>query len=164
MNDAYAPVGQEEGKRPDLITTLGIFSFINCGLFLVIYGSALLFMLGLKSVPEEEFMARMQEQGAQFSAMLPPEQSGLLEEVGTLLYHQGALLMGLYLLRTVLRLAGVLGMWRGRRNGFHLYGAAQVLGIFLPHLVLPFKFMGLFGPLLALGMVAAYGSQLKRMA
>jgi hypothetical protein len=55
-------------------------------------------------------------------------------------------------------------MWKGRRSGFYTYAIGQIAGIFLPLLVLPMNTVGFWGPLFALGMTAAYGSQLKRLS
>ncbi|MBK6629155.1 MAG: hypothetical protein IPJ87_03325 [Flavobacteriales bacterium] len=164
MATTFLPDDSGSTQRPDMLTGLGILSFINCGLFLLIYGLGLLFTLGLRSVPEEEFMAQMNEQMAGMSDMMGEEGVAAFEELVPLFYHGGALLMGLLLLRTVARFIGAVNMWRGRRQGFYLYAVAQVVGIFVPHAVLPWKYLGIFGPFLALAFVALYGSQLKRFS
>jgi hypothetical protein len=55
-------------------------------------------------------------------------------------------------------------LWRGRRSGFHLYAGAQLLGLFLPHVILPLSLLGFFGPLMTVGITALYGSQYKRLS
>lgn len=163
MANNFLPDDSGSTERPDMLTGLGILSFINCGLFLVIYAIGLFVTLGMRAVPEQEFMAQMHEQMAGMQDMMGEDGVAAFEELLPLMYRGGALLMGLFLLRTIARLIGAVRMWRGQRQGFHIYAATQVVGIFLPHVVLPWKYLGLFGPLLALAFVALYGSQLKRM-
>ncbi|MCB0792498.1 MAG: hypothetical protein H6595_03290 [Flavobacteriales bacterium] len=151
------------GKRPDMITGLGVLSFVNIGLFLIVYLLGLFAMMGMRSMPEEQFISTVQDSMARFNDMFPEETMSQVDEVMHIIYSSGVLLMGLYLLRTIVRLVGVVGMWRGRKQGFATYAIAQVGGIFLPHLVLPLKYMGLFGPLLALAMVVLYGTQRKHL-
>jgi hypothetical protein len=55
-------------------------------------------------------------------------------------------------------------MWRGKAVGFQLYAGAQLIGIFAPHLILPWAYLGVGGPLLAVGMTALYGTKLKRLS
>jgi hypothetical protein len=142
--------------RPQLITDLGVLSFINTGLFLLLYGLCMLVIPMIQSLPREEF-------DAQFAPLLNANFEGAeLEDMRAFLdvmYEHGAGLMFILFLRTGLRLTGVLGMWRGRMWGFHVYAAAQLTGIFAPHLFLPWKFMGIGGPLLAVAMTAVYGTQ-----
>ncbi len=164
MATTFLPDDSGSTERPDMLTGLGILSFINCGLFLVIYTLGVFVTLGLRAVPEQEFMAQMNEQMAGMRDMMGEDGVAAFEELVPLMYHGGALLMGLLLLRTIARLVGVLRMWRGRKQGFRIYAVAQVVGIFLPHVVLPWKHLGLWGPLLALAFAALYGTQLKRMA
>ncbi|MCB0080076.1 MAG: hypothetical protein KDE47_04060, partial [Caldilineaceae bacterium] len=76
-----------------MISGLGILSFVNIGLFILIYGLAFVVMLGLKSVPEEEFIGMMRQQVEDLGSMMPADQLGMVEEIGTLLYHSGAMLM-----------------------------------------------------------------------
>ncbi|MCB0794588.1 MAG: hypothetical protein KDB88_07605, partial [Flavobacteriales bacterium] len=163
MPATFAPDDSGSTQRPDMISGLGILSFVNIGLFILIYGLAFVVMLGLKSVPEEEFIGMMRQQVEDLGSMMPADQLGMVEEIGTLLYHSGAMLMLIYLLRTLVRGWGVLSMWRGRKSGFTVYAAAQVIGIFAPHIILPFSMMGLFGPILTIVMVVLYGTQRKRL-
>ncbi|MBP6390263.1 MAG: hypothetical protein KA352_05170 [Flavobacteriales bacterium] len=150
-------------QRPDMVSGLGILSFINCGFFLLLYGFGAMAMLGIRSVPEEEFISMLTAQADQFKAMMGEGAEAQLEEIGTMLYHSGAVLMFLLLVRTVARFIGAIGMWQGKRSGFNIYAGAQVVGIFLPHIVLPLKYLGFFGPMMALALVALYGTQRKRM-
>ncbi|MBL8002041.1 MAG: hypothetical protein JNL05_08785 [Flavobacteriales bacterium] len=143
-------------QRPRLIRDLGIASFVNTGLFTVVYGMGLLFAAGVQRMPYADFEAMMLPQMRLYAGGEPD--AVMLEMMGILHAH-GTALMGLMLLRTLGRLVGVLGMWNGRYWGFTVYAVAQLAGIFLPHVVLPWKFLGLGGPLLAMGMTALYGTQ-----
>jgi len=150
LQPAQAPL------RPQLITNLGILSFINTGLFLFIYAMGMLGMAGVQSLTREEFDALMQPQLDLYFSGPGMEQ---MEEMMGLMYEHGLGLAAILFLRTALRLTGVLGMWRGRMWGFHIYAVAQLAGIFAPHLFLPWKFLGFGGPLLAVAMTAVYGTQ-----
>jgi hypothetical protein len=95
--------------------------------------------------------------------MLTDEQIAQVDAMLPLLHASGMLLMLLLLARTVVRFIGAVGMWRGRKSGYYTYATAQVVGIFLPHLVLPFQHMGVFGPLMSIALCVIYGTQLKRL-
>ncbi len=164
MASHFLPDASGSTGRPELLTTLGVMSFINCGFFLPIYFFGLLFMFGLRAMPEERFMEEMQAQMDGMSGLMGEAGVAAYEEILPILYHGGVLLMAVLLVRTIARFVGVLAMWRGRRQGFTIYAAAQASGIFLPHLVLPWKYLGLFGPFMAMGFVLLYRSQLRRMA
>jgi hypothetical protein len=157
----FLPDEAGETKRPDLIAALGILTFINTGFFILIYGIGLLGMLGVSQVPVEEFLSMVE---TSMSSYMPSERFDEMEGLVRILHASGVPLMLIYLLRTVLRLIGAIGLWRGRRSGFHLYAGAQLLGLFLPHVILPLSLLGFFGPLMTVGITALYGSQYKRLS
>ncbi len=160
---SFLPDQMGNTERPGVISALGVVSFANTGLFLLIYGLGLLAMAGVRSIPYEEFVSKANEAIGPYLSTMSAEEAATMPDMLELIYNSGALLCGLLLLRTAVRFIGVLGMWKGRRSGFYTYALAQLGGIFLPHLVLPFKYMGFFGPLLAVVFTAIYGTQLKRM-
>jgi hypothetical protein len=145
-------------QRPRLIRDLGIVSFLNTGFFAFLYGVGMLFSVGIQQMPYTEFEAGMRPQLELYSG---GEDIGPMLEMMAIYHAHGVALMALLFLRTVARLVGVWGLWNGRTWGFHVYAAAQLAGIFLPHLILPWKMLGLGGPLLAIGMTALYGTQRK---
>lgn len=158
----FLPDDQGNTARPPLIGTLGVLTFINCGLFIVVYGLGALAMLAVQSMPLDEYREMME---SQMAAMPFVEgQEAMVRHVAELLHRSGALLMLIMLVRTVVRLYGAIGIWKGRRTGFHIYAAAQLLGIFAPHIVLPWTMLGVGGPLMTVAMTALYGTQLKRLA
>lgn len=159
----YVPDAEGNTQRPGLITFLGVLSFLNTGFFILLYGLGMLGMAALGTVPYEEFAARAAEAMEPWRSRMPEEQYAQMDNMVQLMYESGTLLCGLLLLRTVARLTGTIGIWRARRSGFIVYASAQIIGIFLPMVVLPWSMIGLFGPLMALGMTAAFGSQLKRL-
>ncbi|MBL7962244.1 MAG: hypothetical protein JNM31_00235 [Flavobacteriales bacterium] len=163
MATHFLPDEMGDTSRPGLIGGLGIASFLNTGFFMLVYALGILVMTGLQQMPLEEVNDLVREQMAQFSAgMSEDDQAKAMSLVGVL-HANGALLMLLLLVRTVLRFAGVVGIWKGRRSGFYTYASAQIAGIFLPHVVLPWEYLGVFGPLMSLLVTALYGSQLKRL-
>lgn len=160
MANGFLPDASGSTQRPGLLSTLGVLTFINTGLFTLFYALGVLGMVAMQQMPLDEVMKLFDDA----RAAMGDAGAEQLDAVVPVLHAHGAALMGILLLRTVLRLIGAIAMWRGRRSGFHLYAAAQLLGIFAPHLFLPWSMLGVFGPLMAVGMTAAYGSQLKRFA
>lgn len=156
----FLPDESGSTSRPDLLTYLGVLGFINTGFFGLVYALGVPFMLLLAGIPLDTYLELITAEKANWPAEVEPEQMLWFAEF---LYTHGALLMGILLARAVLRFVGILFMWRGRKVGFHIYATAQLLGIFAPHLVLPWSLLGVWGPLLAVGMTALYGTQVKRM-
>jgi hypothetical protein len=145
-------------QRPRLIRDLGIASFINTGFFAFLYGVGMLFSVGVQQMPYNEFEAGMRPQLELYSG---GEDIGPMLEMMAIFHAHGVALMALLFLRTVARLVGVIGLWQGKAWGFQVYAVAQLAGIFLPHIILPWNMLGLGGPLLAIGMTALYGTQRK---
>lgn len=160
-NAQFLPDDAGSTRRPELIGVLGLLTFVNTGVFVLLYSLALIAMLMVRELPQEEFVQLLRDGALKY---MPAEETGPMERVALILHHSGVALMLVYLLRTVVRLVGAIGMWRGRKVGFHLYAFAQIVGLFAPHLILPWDLLGIGGPLLAVAMTAAYGSQLKRLA
>lgn len=159
MPTHFLPDEQGNTKRPDLLAVLGVLTFVNTGLFLVVYAIGALGMLAVSQLPFQEFL----EMVRQSATWMPAEQLAAMEPVLGIIHANGTALMGLYWLRTLLRLIGAIGIWRGRRSGFHLYAFAQLAGIFLPHLILPWALIGFAAPLITIATTALYGSQYKRL-
>lgn len=159
----FLPDEMGRTERPGLITALGIGSFVNTVLCMLLYGIGAMGLLAIQNMPLEEFMRLAQDAIEPYAATMDADERDRIFALLELVHAKGALLMALLFLRTLVRFIGVLGMWNGRRSGFHTYAAAQLVGIFLPHLVLPFEYLGVFGPLMAIGWAAAYGTQLKRL-
>lgn len=159
MATHFLPDEAGNTKRPELLSVLGVLTFINAGAFLLFYAIGALGMLAVQQMPLEEFMGMVRE-GAKW---VSEEEWANMEPVLAIVHGNGAALMGLYWVRTLLRLLGAIGMWRGKRSGFHLYAAAQLGGIFLPHLILPWSLLGFGGPFMSVVITALYGSQLKRL-
>jgi hypothetical protein len=141
-----------------MLRDLGVLSFVNTGLFIAVYGIGMLASVAIAAMPYDQYEAMMR---TQLELLAGGEDMEPMMEMLALYHAHGTALMGLMLLRTLARLVGVLGLWNGRAWGFHVYAVAQLGGIFLPHLVLPLKFLGLGGALCAIGMTALYGTQRK---
>src|SRR5690606_14336128 len=84
-----------------------------------------------------------------------------MEELFLILHTSGVLLFVILFLRTAVRLVGVIMMHKRMLNGFYVYAAAQLIGLFAPFIVLPWSMFGIFGPLMVVVMVALYGTQRK---
>ncbi len=163
MPTHFLPDATGRTERPGVIAVFGLLSFINCGIFLIVYALVAMAMVAFQSMPLEEVTAAMHEGMAQYSGMFSEEQLAQVDEIVPILHANGVTVLLLLLGRTVARLIGAIGIWKGRRSGYFTYATAQVAGIFLPHLVLPLKYLGIFGPLMAVAMCVIYGTQLKRM-
>ncbi len=157
----FLPDASGSTKRPDIISVLGILTFLNTGIFILLYLFGVFGMIAIGKMPQEEFMQLLQDGAGKY---MPADQTGMLDEIGRVLHASGVSLMLIYLIRTVGRLAGALGMWKGRKAGFYIYAAFQLVGLFAPHLILPWSMLGMFGPFMTVAITAAYGSQLKRMS
>lgn len=160
MATYFLPDESGSTKRPDVISVLGLLTFINTGLFLLIYPIGMLGMMAVGRMPVEEFIQLMYDSAGKY---MPEEEMFRLDEMAHILHGSGVLLMGILFVRTLCRLLGAIGMWQGRKNGFYLYAGAQLIGLFVPHLILPWSYLGVFGPLMAVAVTAIYGSQLKRL-
>lgn len=139
---------------------LMVISFVNTGFFLLVYVMGSMVMLGLREMPYEEF-AEMILHSAPAWAWETPEP--MFADMVRLIHESGFSLFLILTIRTVLRLRGLLQMWRGRLVGFHLYAFAQLAGIFAPHLVLPLAYLGFSGPLAAVAMTMLYGTYARRI-
>jgi len=157
----FLPDESGSTKRPDLISGLGMLTFVNTGLFILLYVLMLVAMLGARQMPEDEFVALFTQSAGQY---VSGDELAQVEAIVRIFHVSGVALMLIYLARTVGRLVGAIGMWRGRKRGFYIYAVSQLVGLFAPHLILPWSMLVVFGPMLAVGMTAAYGSQLKRMS
>lgn len=156
----FLPDENGSTRRPDLLAFLAVLGFLNTGFFGILYALGVPAMLVLAQMPLEEYVALFTSEMANWPADVEPEQVLWFAE---LLHSHGVVLMSILLARTMARFVGILFMWRGRKVGFHIYAAAQLIGIFAPHIVLPLSLLGVGGPLLAVGMTALYGTQVKRL-
>lgn len=145
---------------PSMLRGLLLVSTLNTSLCVLAYGIGLLSMGVIARLPYAEYEALFNQQGA---GLFDPEVMERSGEVLRIMHEHGVALLGLLLARTLVRLLGVVLMWRGRAIGFHIYAVAQLGGIFLPHLVLPWAYLGFLGPLLSVAMTALYGSQVKQL-
>lgn len=161
MATHFLPDESGSTKRPDVISVLGILTFINTGVFIFIYLFGMLGMGAVAQMPVEEFTQLVREGAGKY---MQEEQLFMLDEMVVVLHSSGVLLMGIYLVRTIVRFVGTIGIWRGRKVGFYIYAGAQLIGLFIPHLILPWSMLGVFGPLMTVAITAIYGSQLKRLS
>lgn len=156
----FLPDANGDTSRPQLLSFLAVIGFINTGFFGALYAFGVPTMMLLAGMPFEEYFELFSSQMASSAMDIGPEEVRWFAEI---LHEHGTVLMLVLLTRTVFRFVGILAMWRGRKVGFHIYAAAQLLGIFAPHIVLPLSLLGFSGPLLAVGMTALYGTQSKRL-
>ncbi|MEZ4806057.1 MAG: hypothetical protein R2815_01115 [Flavobacteriales bacterium] len=150
---------EDQDTRPTGAGALRSFcrlSAVNIILSGIFYLIGTVAFIGIAQVPYDEFNAVMQ---ARLTAIGGADEVPGMEALVQLMYDRGAWLMLILLVRTIVRGLGVLLMWRWRAAGFSVYAFAQIAGIFAPHLVLPWAYLGIFGPVAAIGMTALYGTQ-----
>ena len=157
----FMPDASGSTKRPDVISVLGLFTFLNTGFFILLYLFGMLGMFAIGKMPVDEFAQLMHDTAGKY---MPEDQMFMIDELARVFHTNGVLLMGIYLLRTGVRLTGAIGIWRGQKRGFYIYAGAQLIGLFAPHIVLPWSLLGVLGPLMTVGITAIYGSQLKRLS
>ncbi len=157
MNNEFAGPGIPP-EKPSLLPVLLVLSYINTGFFALFYLIAIFAMMAVQSLPFDEFQARIEEQ----LATLPQSEDLVgIQDLFGLLHAHGVALFIILFLRTALRLVGVIMMHQRRYTGFHVYAAAQLLGLFAPFIIHPWSMFGIFGPIMTVLMVALYGSQRK---
>lgn len=141
MQDPLSPQAPA-GKRSDLLTILCILSFIGSGLAAF---SNLVLLLTY-----DELGPMLEEMNFDIEAFK------LVLSGGKSFFISGFFLY-------VISLAGVLGMWRLRKIGFHLYAAAQLFILILPVVSIdgfPFSIPGM---LVTGAFIFGYFTQLKLM-
>ncbi len=141
------------GGRPRTLTWLCTASFINQGLVFPLYLLGIAAAFAMRSVPEEE-LHRMVE--TFYSAFVQPEQQDELAAYIGLMKLHGPVLMTVFAMRTLSRFIGTLRMWQGRKDGFHIYTSAQLLGMLVPILIAGPQTINLLGFILALNWCYLY--------
>src|SRR5262245_23430883 len=107
----FLPDAAGSTERPGLIAVLGVLSFVNCALFMLLYGVGWLGIIAFQRMPLDEVITSTHQALEQYKGMLSDEQLAQVDEVLPIIHASGGLLMLLLLARTVVRFAGVLGMW-----------------------------------------------------
>jgi hypothetical protein len=153
----------EQKKRPDMVTGLGIMSFVNCGLFLIVYLVALMGVSGLNSIPEDELQAQLDEAFEQMAGTVSEADVEQVYVVLDVLKEKGVMIMAVLLVLTALRLFGVMKMWKNQKQGFHIYAGGQVARVLAPILFFGSLGVSVFGSILAVLMIVGYGTQMKHM-
>lgn len=118
--------------RGPQLTRLCVLSFVNQGLVFPMYLAGLLVSPVLQRMSTEKVEALVTA-----NARLLAEEGQLQEflAVAEVLRQHGVALMAVLCLRTVGRFIGVVRMWRGKPDGFHVYTTSQLLGILLPMII-----------------------------
>src|SRR5690606_24236001 len=127
MATFFLPDESGSTKRPDVISVLGLLTFINTGLFTLIYLLGMFGMMAVGRMPADELAQLMHDAAGKY---MQEDQMFQLDEIVRVVHGSGVALMAIYLVRTIARLIGAVGMWRGRKNGFYIYAGAQLIGLF----------------------------------
>lgn len=129
-------------QRPAGLQRLAIASFINQGVVFLVYSFGLFMALFMRTMDVEELVDMMR---TQYEGLVGEQDLDQVEAYTRVLHEHGLALMGVFLLRTLARFAGVLRMWHRHPDGFHIYTSAQLLGILLPMLIGGNLFFSVFG-------------------
>lgn len=136
-----------------MLTRLCVASFINQGLVFPLYLVGMAGAYAIKGMSVEEMHRVIETTWSSF--LRPDQQDALLTYVGVMRAH-GVALMGVFALRTLARFMGVLRMWNGKLDGFHIYTSAQLLGMLVPILIAGRETLSLLGFLLAINWCYLY--------
>lgn len=130
--------GDGDGKRPTFLTVLCILTFIGSGL------TTLVFLLG---------------------TMFIGAVAGILSSIGMAeLVTGGAALFAVLTVLSAASLFGALQMWKLKKMGFYLYTGANIIGVFVPMMMvsaISFSAMDLLFPVV---FIVLYGLNLKHMS
>jgi len=142
-------------KRPTFLTVLCILSFVAAGIT-VIGG-----IMGYLAMAAVGGMA--DAVGANMEAMEGMESMPGMEDAMNVMAHAKTLLI-VAIAVTLIALAGVIMMWKLKKNGFYLYTAAQVIGIVTPIIIAGMASFSVMGVIISLAFIVMYGLNLKHMA
>ncbi len=118
--------------RPAGLTRLCVMSFIDQGLFLLLYILGIPAAIVLKNTDADQVNAMVERF---YSGLLEPEQIQAATRTVEMMRDHGVALMSVLALRTLVRFIGTLRMWRLHWKGFHIYTTAQLLGLLVPMLI-----------------------------
>ena len=139
-----------------MLARLCVASFINQGVVFPLYLSGILLAYVMHGMPLEEVRNLV---ATTYSNWLPPDRLEAMQTyVGSLREH-GVALMSIFAARTLVRFVGTLRMWQGRKDGFHIYTSAQLLGMLVPMLVDAPDTFNVLGFFLALNWCYLYFTQ-----
>lgn len=141
------------GER--VIRWLCTASFVNQGFSLFMYLLLLASAGAIANLPLEEVQAMAI---ATYGKLLDSAGEERMHRFVQMLHGQGAVLFGLYALRTVARAYGTWRMWKRERIGLHIYVSAQLLGVLVPMLVLGRELFDLLGFIMVLNWCYLYWS------
>ncbi|MGV9011759.1 MAG: hypothetical protein ACOH13_04105 [Flavobacteriales bacterium] len=143
-------------ERPPMLARLCVASFINQGVVFPLYLSGILLAYVMHGMPLEEVRNLV---ATTYSSWLPPDRLEAMQTYVASLREHGVALMSIFAARTLVRFVGTLRMWQGRKEGFHIYTSAQLLGMLLPMLVDAPDTFNVLGFFLALNWCYLYFTQ-----
>lgn len=147
METGEASIPGGPWQRPRPLTRLCIASFIDQGVVFPVYLLLIAYSAFIHNMPAEDLRALVEKT---YNGLLKGEQLQQMVAMNELLRVHGVVLMGVFAARTLARFIGTLRMWQGRRDGFHIYTMAQLLGCLVPMLVAGPKMFSMLGFLLML--------------
>lgn len=139
--------------RPRTLTWLCAASFANQGLVFPLYLMGAFMAYVIRDLPPDEVADMVR---SAYAAFLPPAQQDEAVAYVNLLKAHGVALMAVFALRTLARFIGTLRMWQGRKDGFHIYTSAQLLGMLVPILIAGPRTINFLGFLLAINWCYLY--------
>lgn len=139
-----------------MLTRLCVASFADQGVVFVLYLFGILGAYAVQHTPEEEVSELIL---TTYSRWLDPAQQEALQAYVAMLRLHGVALMSVFALRTLARFIGTLRMWQGRKDGFHIYTSAQLLGMLVPILIAGPMSLNILGFFIALNWCYLYFTQ-----
>lgn len=146
--------------RPPALTRLCIISFIDQGVFILLY---------LLCIPAAAVMRDMEPEALNamvrtvYGPLLQGDQLDTLQPYIDLLRAHGVVLMIVFALRTLARLIGTWRMWNLKNDGLHIYISAQLLGLLLPMLIAGAKLFAPVSLVVILGWCFLYWTHRKAL-
>lgn len=119
-------------RRPAGLQRLAVASFINQGLVLPLYLLGIPLAVYMQGMDAEDLVEAMR---TQYEGLIGAGDMDQAEALARALHAHGVAVMSILALRTLVRFAGVLRMWYGHADGFHIYTSTQLLGVLLPMLI-----------------------------
>lgn len=142
-------------KRPVFLTVLCILSFVAAGITIIGGIMGYLAMAAVGGMADAV--------GANMEAMEGMEAMPGMEDAMNVMAHAKTLLI-VAIAVTLLALAGVIMMWKLKKNGFYIYTAAQVIGIVTPIIIAGMASFSVVGVIISLAFIVMYGLNLKHMS
>lgn len=146
--------------RPPALARLCIASFIDQGVFILLY---LLCIPAAAMIKDMDPDALNNMVRTAYGPLLKADQLDTAMQYLDLLRTHGVALMTVFALRTIARFIGTLRMWKLKSDGLHIYITAQLLGLLVPMLIAGAKLFAPVSLVVILGWCFLYWTHRKAL-